>query len=70
VAPVPYSPLIGRNGPRAIDHVRCHACGTQYNGETGREITSTVGRHLYPALLAVILSVLFFLLTIVWDFLS
>ncbi|MBL7042705.1 MAG: hypothetical protein ISR77_28980 [Pirellulaceae bacterium] len=57
--PVPYSPLMGRHGPRAVDHVRCSACGTQYNGETGREITSRLWRHLLPVLLAGILGLLY-----------
>jgi len=52
VSPVPYSPLMGRHGPRAIDHIRCNVCGTQYNGETGREITSKLSRHLFPVFLA------------------
>lgn len=35
---VPYDPLRGRAGPTARDHVRCHDCGTQFNGATGEVV--------------------------------
>ncbi len=37
---VPYDPLRGRAGPTARDHVRCHDCGTQFNGETGALVST------------------------------
>jgi hypothetical protein len=55
VGPVPYDPMVGRHGPRAIDHIRCNACRTEYNGETGREIKSKFLRQFLPFLIAGIL---------------
>jgi hypothetical protein len=52
---VPYDPMVGRHGPRAIDHIRCNACRTEYNGETGREIKSKFLRQFLPFLIAGIL---------------
>ncbi len=51
IATVPYNPLVGRAGPRAIDHVRCNDCGVQFNGESGKRIRGSVLRHLLPIIL-------------------
>jgi hypothetical protein len=46
----------GALGPRLLTHVRCGACGTQYNGKTGKSNTSMI--VAYFAVLSVVTLVL------------
>ena len=56
---VPYDPLKGRAGPRAIDHVQCRDCGTQFNGETGRPIHHRFLKTMLFPLIAIAAGLLF-----------
>jgi len=46
----------GALGPRILNHTKCNACGTTYNGKTGR--SNTGGIVLYTVVLLVLAIVL------------
>lgn len=58
VGVVPYNAAKGRAGPRAIDHMQCLDCGTQFDGSTGEPI----GFKLRPAyVFAAVIGLAYFL---------
>lgn len=51
----------GLIGPRILSHVKCRACGTGYNGKTGKD--NTTGIIIYAIVVA---GICFFLLFLVF----
>src|SRR5687768_5601050 len=55
----------GLLGPKILTHVKCLACGKQYNGKTGKE--NTTGIAIYLAVVAVVcIGLVVFMLALVF----
>jgi hypothetical protein len=54
VHPVSFTWWGGILGPKLLNHVKCHKCGTAYNGKTGQSNTTGIVIYSVVAFAAVI----------------